>query len=85
MPEEFKFADPNGVDPFMKLTEPVAAVAPVVLTVATKVNAAPTTTGFGVAAKLMVAAAAEVLTVTETAGDVLGTKLELPPYCATRL
>ena len=74
-PDEFKFADPNGVDPFMKLTGPDTGVVPVVVTVATKVSAAPATTGFGVAARLMVVVAAEALTVTGTAGDVLAGKL----------
>ena len=86
IPDEFKFADPKGVDPFMKLTGPDTGVAPVVLTVATRVNGSPTTTGLGVAAKLMVVVVAvEALTVTETAGDVLVTKVELPTYCATKL
>jgi hypothetical protein len=69
----------------MKLTGPDTAVVPVELTVATRVSASPTTTGFGVATRFIVVVAVEALTVTETAGDVLATKLEFPAYCATRL
>ena len=55
------------------------------LTVATKFSDWPATTEFGVATRLVALVAVEALTVTETAGDVLATKLEFPAYCATRL
>ncbi len=50
------------------------------VTVATKVRAWPATTGFGVATRLIDVVAVEAFTVTETAWDVLATKLELPWY-----
>jgi hypothetical protein len=77
-PDAFKLADPRTVDPFMKLTVPAAGVDPVVVTVATRFSASPATTGFGVAARLMVVVAVEALTVTEAAGDVPATKLAFP-------
>lgn len=80
MPDEFKFPDPRGVDPFMKLTGPDTGATPVVVTVATKVKASPATTGLGVAARLMAVVAVGASTVIATGSDVLVTKLEFPPY-----
>ncbi len=64
----------------MNLTVPEGEVGPLALTVATRFRAWPTTTGFGVATRLIDVVAVEAFTVTETAWDVLATKLELPWY-----
>jgi hypothetical protein len=70
-PEEFTLPDPSTVDPFMKLTVPDSEPVPLVLTVATRFRVCPTVTGFGDAARLVVVAAVEAVTVTEALGEVL--------------
>ena len=84
-PEEFTLADPSTVDPFMKLTVPDSEAVPLAFTVATRLSACPTVTGFGDAIRLVVVVAVDAVTVTELAGDVLAGKLEFPTYRAVRL
>jgi hypothetical protein len=77
-PEEFRPAVPITVEPFMKLTVPTGEVPPLSVTVAVRISAWPSVTGFGDATRLIDVVAVEAVTVTEVAADVLAAKLEVP-------
>ena len=77
-PDEFRAAVPRTEEPFIKLTAPVDTAVPFSVTVAVRMSAWPSVTGFGVAERAMDVVEVEAFTVTEAAADVLAPKLVVP-------